>query len=118
MKAGRGKPEGLITCQLNAAARISGNLSLLTHVRPLIGRDFMDADTAAGAPAVTVIGHGLWLSRYGGDASVVGRTLQVNGIATTIVGVMPEKFGFPKDAELWLPLSLERPTRRGEGPQV
>jgi len=101
-----------------AAARISGNLSLLTHVRPLIGRDFMDADAAAGAPAVTLIGHGLWMSRYGGDASVIGRTLQVNGTATTIVGVMPEKFGFPKDAELWLPLSLERPTRRGEGPQV
>ena len=98
--------------------RVSPNTMSLLHVRPVVGRDFVDADTAPGAPAALLLGHGVWMSRYGGDPSVVGRTLQADGTPAVIIGVMPEKFAFPKDAELWLPLSTTAPVKRGAGPQV
>ena len=98
--------------------RVSPNTMSLLHVRPVIGRDFVDADIAPGAPAVLLLGHGVWMSRYGGDPSVVGRTLQADGTPAIIIGVMPEKFAFPSEAELWRPLSITAPVKRGAGPQV
>ena len=95
--------------------RVSPNTMSLLHVRPVIGRDFVDADTAPGAPAVLLLGHGLWMSRYGGDPAVVGRTLQADGTPAIIIGVMPEKFAFPSEAELWRPLSITAPVKRGAG---
>ena len=98
--------------------RVSPNTMSLLHVRPIIGRDFVDADTAPGAPAVLLLGHGLWMSRYGGDPAVVGRTLQADGTPAIIIGVMPEKFAFPSEAELWRPLSITAPVKRGAGPHM
>ena len=69
----------------------------------MIGRDFMESDGKAGAPPVVLIGHRMWTTRFDGDASVVGREVRLNGVMTTVVGVMPEKFGFPEAAEVWLP---------------
>lgn len=95
----RDPPEGIAGCYISAGAfRILG-------ASPAIGREFTSADEAPGAPLVAVIGYGSWLARYGGDPSVVGRTVRLNGKPATIVGVMPDGFRFPAQANLWLPIA-------------
>src|SRR5262249_8848107 len=48
---------------------------------------------------------GLWDRRFGKDPSIVGKTIRVNEVATTVIGVMPRGFTFPADAELWVTLT-------------
>jgi predicted permease len=69
------------------------------------GRVFQVDDDRAGAPAVALLGEALWTARYHRDPSVIGRLVRINGVATTIVGVMPDTFRFPNRGDLWLPLS-------------
>ena len=51
-----------------------------------------------------MLGGGLWRARYGADPSIVGTTIRVAGVPSTVVGVMPPGFGFPDNSDLWLPL--------------
>lgn len=69
-----------------------------------LGRDFQEADDRPGAPAVAIIGHALWLNRYGADAQIIGRAIRVNEVPTVIVGVMPAGVQFPSNSEVWQPL--------------
>jgi hypothetical protein len=48
----------------------------------------------------------VWKTRYGGDPAVIGRVVRINDVPSTIVGVMPERFGFPALSEIWQPLAL------------
>src|SRR5262249_12792711 len=60
------------------------------------------------SPAVAVLGYALWRRSFGGDPAVLGRTLFLNGVPTTVVGVMPAGFGYPsRDQEIWAPLANE-----------
>ena len=86
-------------------ARVTANTFRLLGVEPLLGRDFSPADDGAGAPAVVMLGHGIWTNRYGADPEVLGRVIRVNDAPATVVGVMPAGFEFPQWAELWQPLS-------------
>jgi putative ABC transport system permease protein len=70
---------------------------------PSLGRGFRPEDDRLDAPRVAVIAHTVWTNRYGSDPGVVGRTIAVNDIATTIIGVMPERFHFPFATEIWMP---------------
>ena len=85
-------------------AQITGNGFQLIGERPLIGRAFTSADDAIGAPAVVMIGYGLWERRYGREPSIIGSSIRLNGIPTTVIGVMPRGFSFPFNGEMWLPL--------------
>ena len=76
----------------------------MTRVPPLLGRTLVEADENLGSPAVVVLGHRLWQTRFGGDRAVVGRTVRLGQIQATVVGVMPEGFAFPVDDNLWTPL--------------
>ena len=69
---------------------------------PALGRTFVPRD-ATGSPVV-VLGWELWRARFGGDRSLLGRTVRVDGTPRTVVGVMREGFRYPSGAELWLPL--------------
>jgi predicted permease len=84
----------------------SGFFSVM-GVAPMLGRALAaDEDTTKGKRAV-VISRGYWLTRFGGDPSAVGRTLEIDtfrGGAFTVVGVMPPGFEFPRGASLWLSL--------------
>ena len=53
-----------------------------------------------------ILGNGVWKTRYGSDPSIVGRTIKVNEVPSTVIGVMPEGFKFPVNADLWVPLAL------------
>ena len=85
-------------------AQISPAAFRMTRVPPLLGRTLVEADENLGSPAVVVLGHRLWQTRFGGDQAVVGRTVRLGDIRATVVGVMPEGFAFPVDDNLWTPL--------------
>ena len=72
---------------------------------PLLGRMFTREEDQPGARAVALLGSGPWRSRYDGDAGILGRTILVNGAPAVVIGVVPDRSGFPSTAEVWLPLS-------------
>ncbi len=83
-------------------ARTTADLLEVLGVSPVMGRDFSVSDDRA---PVAIIAHALWRSRFGGDAAAVGRTLSLDGMPFTIIGVMPAAFAFPNAAtELWIPI--------------
>src|SRR5690606_29398480 len=76
----------------------------LLGVAPRLGRGFADEDGAEpGFETVALISERLWHQLYGGDEAVVGQPIMVNGRALTVVGVMPERFAFPENQDVWLP---------------
>jgi hypothetical protein len=104
--------------ELVAGLRMGEGLFTLLGVPPLVGRTFQADDYGAGRDRVLVLSHELWQRKFGGDASVVGRQLQLSGESYTVVGVMPPEFQFPPfwstRAEMWSPLDLtSRATNRG-----
>jgi predicted permease len=82
----------------------------IARVASLIGRTIVDGDEAPGAPPVAVIGYSLWQRRFRGDPQVVDRSVRLGGEQTTIVGVMPDGFGFPLSHEIWSPLRRQMST--------
>jgi predicted permease len=96
---------------------VTGNYFDVLGAKPLLGRGFRaDEDQTAGAALVTVLGYGEWQNRFGGDPSIVGRTIKVNGHDFTVVGVMPNGFkgtnaiGAPA---LWVPYMTYQQTTSG-----
>jgi predicted permease len=91
---------------------VSGNYFDVLGLRPAAGRFFLpEEDRAPGAHPVAVLSHGLWLRRYGGDPSIVGRSVTLSGRRFTVVGVAPKGFGstVPLFApDLWVPLTMQR----------
>lgn len=74
-----------------------------------VGRTFTAADAADSAPPVVVLSHGAWQTYFGGEPSVLGRDVSLNGIQHTVIGVMPRDFMFPdRRSEFWAPLSLSQ----------
>ena len=91
----------------------------IARVRPLLGRSLLDSDERKGAPPVAVIGHSIWQRRFAGASDIIGRTLQLGATQHTIVGVMPDGFGFPINNRVWTPLQLEPVDfARGEAPII
>jgi putative ABC transport system permease protein len=78
--------------------------------RPALGRAFTDDEGHEGNTDRVILSHPLWMRRFGGDPGVIGRTVQLNGVKHTIVGVMGEDFIFPPGAELWKAFALEGAT--------
>jgi len=85
----------------------------------LMGRTLIADDERTGSPPVAVVGFDFWQDQLGGDPTVVGRTVRLGEQATTVVGVMPEGYAFPRSQNLWVPFRL-RPVdfAVGGGPDV
>ena len=78
-------------------------------VKPLLGRTLTSDDDRPNAPQVAVLSHGLWQRRFGGNANVVGRIIQLDDTPVTIVGVMPPGFRFiQQDIDFWAAFGLDR----------
>jgi predicted permease len=93
----------------------------LSRVQPIMGRALLAADEVPGAADVTVVSYSFWQRRLGGAENVVGTTLRIAGVPTTIVGVMPEGFAMPSVQRLWLPLrppSVDDANGLGPGVQI
>jgi putative ABC transport system permease protein len=81
---------------------------------PRIGRPFIADEGAWDAPDVVVLSEELWRTQFGGDPSIVGRYVELNGARHEVVGVMPASFVFPGKADLWIPLPVPFNPRRME----
>lgn len=88
------------------AARVTPELIPLLGVAPAIGRPFRAEEGRAGEAPVVIIGDRLWRHRFGAEVGALGRMVSIDGVAHTIVGVMPPGFDFPRKAELWIPLAI------------
>jgi putative ABC transport system permease protein len=90
---------------------VTTNLLPLLGVNPIRGRLFAPDEGKEGQPHVAVISYGLWQRRFGGDENLVGRTVQLNNLPYTIIGILPEGFAWHvprnsrtgKPAEIWSP---------------
>ena len=100
-----------------AAAYVGPEFFALIGARPLLGRTLLADDHRPGAPPVAVISFELWRRRFGSDPAVIGRTLPIDSLPTTIVGVMPNGATYPEFASLWESVTQYRHqdilTRRG-----
>jgi putative ABC transport system permease protein len=107
--SGDGEPE-----RVNVAS-VTANFFPLFGVTPAYGRNFLEAEEAAGGPHVAMLSERLWRRRYGADPTIVGRTVQMDGVAFQVVGILPADFRLAlpaeafliTDAELWTPLQFD-----------
>ena len=90
-----------------AASRISPELFDMLSVRVAIGRGFGPDDAVPGRHHVAILSDALWHRRFGGDPSIVGRDVHIEGRAHTVVGVAPARYAFPDGAEIWVPLVFD-----------
>jgi predicted permease len=113
---GGGEPERV------GAIRMSSNLLPMLGVRPALGELFTAADDLPGRTGKAILGYGTWMRRYGGNPSVIGRSLTLNGQPYVVTGVLPAAFDLPREvlptlggaehAEIVLPLPLNADAAR------
>jgi putative ABC transport system permease protein len=108
---GEGRVEALRVAEITASA------FPLTRVPPLLGRPLQPADEPPGAEPVVVLAYDVWQRQFLGDRAILGRVVTVGRTARTVVGVMPQRFGFPRNQQLWVPLPIQDAPSR-EGPPV
>lgn len=99
------------TPQRYTGAYVTPEFFGILGVKPVLGRDFTADDNRPGAERVTIISNELWERDYGRDAHIVGEAVRINGRSATIIGVMPPRFNFPINEQLWIPLYNEFPVR-------
>ncbi len=112
LSSGQARPDRFATGQLSAEAlRALG-------VTPVLGRLFQPEDDRPGAAPVVLLGDEVWRDKFNRSPDVLGRTVRANGVTMTVVGVMPDTFGFPVRASLWVPLQADPlASVRGKGPR-
>jgi len=105
--SGQGEPERVV------AARVSAPLFPMLGAEPMLGRTFAPEEDAAGHN-VAVLSYGLWQRRYGGDAGIIGQTIELDRQPYSVVGIMKRNFEFPltgppdngSPADLWVPMAF------------
>ncbi|HEX7120888.1 MAG TPA: ABC transporter permease [Gemmatimonadaceae bacterium] len=97
---GRGEPA------LLPAGYVTANFFGTLGVRPALGRDFAPEEDRPNGALVVILGDAIWRTRFGGDSAIIGQSIQLNDLPTTVIGVMPPGFDFPSRSQMWLPLRL------------
>jgi predicted permease len=88
------------------AGAVTADFFPLLGVRPALGRNFTREEDTPNRPKAAILGHGLWQSRFGGEMDVLGRTIKLNEQSYTVVGILPARFQYPEQFQLWTPLAL------------
>jgi predicted permease len=96
-----------------AGARVTGDFFRVLQVPPHLGRALGEEHTRAGNAQVVVLSHGLWIRRYGAEAGIMGRTIQIDDQAHEVIGVMPQGFAYPDGAEFWQSIPPDAPGWQG-----
>jgi putative ABC transport system permease protein len=99
---GAGEPEQF------SGNRISPALTRVLGIPPIAGRAFTDDEEQPNAPAVAMIGEGLWKRRFGADRGLIGRTIILNDTPTTVVGIAPAALNLISGGEVYTPLTIDR----------
>ncbi|HEY7182260.1 MAG TPA: ABC transporter permease [Blastocatellia bacterium] len=103
---------GIETPERVFGCHVSPNLLDTVGIKVAIGRNFRPEEDQPGNNHVLILTHGLWQRRLGGDPNVVGRTVNVNGVARTVIGVLPPNVIYPQGAEMLAPLTMNPETMR------
>ena len=98
-------------------AEVSANAFSMLGVAAIKGRTLTEQDERSAEPVV-VIGHALWKSRFDSAPNVIGRTVKLGTVSATIIGVMPEGFGFPVNHRIWAPLHVDATVAPRTGPAM
>ena len=98
--SGAGDPERV------PAALASKEFLPALGIKPIVGRNFLPEEDRPGGPPAVLIGNALWQRRFHSDPAAIGRTLTVDGIPRTVVGVVPHELGEMVAADLWLPTAI------------
>jgi putative ABC transport system permease protein len=94
---------------------VTANFFDALGMKPIMGRNFSAEENQPGKDAVAIITHSLWQRRFGGDPNIIGKTITVNSIVRTVIGVMPERFNYPKGSEVYAPLAMTPELMRSRG---
>jgi len=86
--------------------RVTSDFFSLLGVPPMLGRSIGEGDFQQGAAPVVVLSQRFWQKHLGGDATIVGKNLLLNGEKFTVVGVAKQEVDFPAGADVWAPLDL------------
>jgi putative ABC transport system permease protein len=100
---GNGDPEQF------TGGTLTPSLFPLLGIKPVLGRSFRDGEDLPGSAKVVIISEGLWRRRFGGDPSIVGRSLTLNGVDTTVVGIAPASLSTLSNGDMWIPLTIDPP---------
>jgi len=96
--------------------RVSADFFAILGVGPVLGRTFLAEEDAPRGALATVLSHGLWQRRFGGDRRILGKRITILAGNYTVVGAMPPGFAFPNyKAELWIPMRLNPVDARTDG---
>ena len=93
-------PEPIPVAELTATAFATARVS------PLFGRSFLDSDERIGGPGVVILGYDVWQRSLGGRDDVLGSVVKLGDTPATVIGVMPEGFGYPVNHQAWTPLAF------------
>jgi predicted permease len=97
-----------------SAMGVTANFFPTLRVAPALGRNFLSSEDRQGGPAVVILSHRFWQSRFNNDPAIIGHTITLAGKAQTVVGVLPPHFVFPDPAaepDLYVPDDLDTDTR-------
>jgi putative ABC transport system permease protein len=105
--AGGGEPERV------QAGKAGANFFSLLGVQPALGRGFSAEEDRPGGAPVVIVGYSFWKRRFGGDAGLPGRTLRLDAVPYTVVGVAPAELEVMGKVDLWLPMQVNPAASRG-----
>jgi putative ABC transport system permease protein len=86
--------------------RVSASFFRVMGVQPTLGRYLSPDEDGPKAPPVAVLSYPFWRNRFGSDPHIVGKTISLDRLPRTIIGVMPQGFDFPNGSQMWLPQAL------------
>src|SRR5689334_3598792 len=97
---------GIDTPERIQGFQVTANFIDVTGIKPILGRAFTEEENQPGNGAVAIIANSLWQRRFGGDPNIVGKTITVNRLPVTIIGVMPNTLSYPVPGEIYAPLTI------------
>jgi len=92
-----------------------GNFFSTLGATPLLGRTWVKGEDREGANREVVLSYGLWNGHFSADKGLVGRQIELNGQEHTVVGVMPRRFNFPAETDVWVPMDMSQKALGGRG---
>jgi MacB-like periplasmic core domain len=98
---GGGEPEQF------TGGTLTPSLFPLLGIKPVLGRSFADGEDRPGSAKVVMISEALWKRRFGGEASIVGRHLPLNGADYMVVGIAPASLGLLSTGDMWIPMTID-----------
>jgi putative ABC transport system permease protein len=98
---GDGTPEHAV------GAAVTGNLLTMLGIQPLAGRAFVAAEDQPGRDGVVMISQGLLDRRFGGNLSILGRQIRLDGRTRTLIGILPQQMGFTSKTDVWVPMAAD-----------